>query len=747
MALETDTPERTVGLARATGVGIGAIVGGGIMLLSGVAFENAGPSAVVAFGLNGIIALITAISFAEIASTFPESGGAYTFAKKVLSVRAAFATGWILWFAYIVAGVLYALGFAAFLAEAIAAVFRIFDHLPPPWLGQRRSLLLFAIVPTILYALLLLRSNEGGAQWATYGKVIVFIVILLGAVFALVTQPLSDSTAGLDNFFYGGSAGIVSAMGFTFIALQGFDLIAAIGGEVKNPQRTIPKAMLLSLGCALAIYLPLLLLISMVGVTPGTSIGDLASTHGETVFAVAVQQFLGTVGYWLVLVAALLSTLSALQANLMAASRVAHTMAMDRTLPPVLGGITAAGTPAMAIYATTLTLAAILFMVPNLGSAGAAASLIFLISFALTHLTAYLARSRSPNDDPNSFQSPWFPVLPIFGGLCCTSLAIFQAFAVPDAGGITVIWLGLGGILYMALFRSGAEIGDASAEALDPTLARLRGKRPLVLVPIANPASAATMVSIANAIAPSIVARVLLLTVIEKARKTTESDTELIETKLTDAQDVVRKALTTSFAGGHQPSALVTTADRRWNEIERVAEAHACQSLLLGFGAGDQVDTNVSEMENLLNRIDCDVAIMRAEADWSLENTQNILVPVGGRGEAHNLRAHFLTSLCRSRDRNITFLNVSPTSTSDEEVSDIEQAIGLLAEAKVPGRASIRVIRSQDPLGAVLAEAEKCDLLVLGLRSAGWRRRVFGDFVLQVATKAQCTTVMLSRGK
>jgi len=100
-------------------VGVGAIVGGGIFVLGGVAFEATGPSAVVAFALNGVIAVLTALSFAELASAFPESGGAYTYAKKVLTVRAAFGVGWVLWFAYIVAGVLYALGFAEFAAAII----------------------------------------------------------------------------------------------------------------------------------------------------------------------------------------------------------------------------------------------------------------------------------------------------------------------------------------------------------------------------------------------------------------------------------------------------------------------------------------------------------------------------------------------------------------------------------------------------------------------------------------------------
>ena len=105
---------RTLGLFGATGVGVGAIVGGGILALAGTAFATTGPSAVLAFILNGLIALMTALTFAEMATSFPESGGTYTFAKKVLSVEAAFMVGWVVWFASIMAAVLYALGFGAF---------------------------------------------------------------------------------------------------------------------------------------------------------------------------------------------------------------------------------------------------------------------------------------------------------------------------------------------------------------------------------------------------------------------------------------------------------------------------------------------------------------------------------------------------------------------------------------------------------------------------------------------------------
>ena len=151
-------------------------------------------------------------------------------------------------------------------------------------------------------------------------------------------------------------AGLSRRWVYTFIALQGFDLIAAVGGEVRNPEKTIPKAMVFSLLIALAIYVPLLLVISTVGVGDGGSIVDVAAGNPEGIVAVAAGNFLGAFGYWLVMIAAVLSMLTALQANLFAASRIALAMSRDRTLPTQLSKLSEnRQIPVFAVAATAVT--------------------------------------------------------------------------------------------------------------------------------------------------------------------------------------------------------------------------------------------------------------------------------------------------------------------------------------------------------------------------------------------------------
>jgi len=732
---------RHIGLLGATGAGIGAIVGGGILVLAGVAYARTGPAAIVAFALNGIVALITAASFAEMASAFPESGGAYTFAKKVLSVRAAFAVGWILWFAYIVAGVLYALGFASYAVLVAQNLWEAVTGDVPFWLLDRRIILFTAAAPAALFALSLIRKATGGGQWPTAGKLVVFAVIILAGVVALVRQPFQETQAALVPFMPGGLTGLLSAMGFTFIALQGFDLIAAIAGEVKDPGRTIPRAMFYSLGAALAVYLPLLFIVASVGVEPGESIGAVSRAQPETVMAVAVGRFMGGAGYWLVVLAAILSTLSALHANILAASRVALSMSRDRTLPSVIGIIHAKrGTPVSAIYATALALAAILFMVPNLAAAGAAASLIFLISFALAQVTAILARKRGGFREA-SFRTPWFPALPVAGTAACASLAVYQAVVSPQATGIVVIWLGLGGLLYFALFASRAETADASAEAYDPSLARLRGRAPLVLLPIANPAHAPAMVAVANALAPRDAGRVVLLTILPRPG---EVEPKEIQRRLDNAQLVIREALAWSFGEARAPEALVTSASFPYREIGRVATVHRCESLLLGFGPLAQAPGD-RHLETLVNEVDCHVALMRAPDGWRLSDAKRILVPVGGWIGQGELRARLLGSLCRTANREVTYLRVERPEATQAEMTLAEREIEIMAKDEVPVTPAAKVIRADDRAAAILAESAHHDLLVLGLtRRPGHRTEVDG-VARTVALQASCATILLSR--
>ena len=211
-----------MGLFGATSVGVGAIVGGGILALAGVAFATTGASAMIAFALNGVIALLTALSFAEMSSRFPESGGTYTFSRKVLSIEAAFTVGWVVWFASVVAAVLYALGFAHFFLVMSREIWLVLDREIPWWMSDSRSIPTVALVTTCTLSAVLMLTATGEGKWLNLAKVMVFALLILAGFWAVSKQPVSDTQRALVPFFLGRYLGAFSSDGIQLHCSTGF---------------------------------------------------------------------------------------------------------------------------------------------------------------------------------------------------------------------------------------------------------------------------------------------------------------------------------------------------------------------------------------------------------------------------------------------------------------------------------------------------------------------------------------------
>lgn len=726
--------QRHLGLFDATGIGVGAIVGGGILALAGTALVATGPGAWIAFALNGVIAIITALSFAELSTAFPQSGGTYLFAKRVLSVGAAFSVGWVVWFASIVAAALYAIGFAAFLLDGLAALWST----APAWLTGSFSIMGLAMVSTLGCAWLLCRSSGAGSNWINVLKVLVFAVLILGGLWVWRRdEPMAAER--LSPMLSHGLRGLVQAMGYTFIALQGFDLIAAAAGEIREPRRVIPKAMLLSLAISLVLYLPLMVVICVVGVPQGDSIGHWVSQNPDTVVARAASVFLGRLGFWLVIVVGVLSMLSALVANIFAASRIAQAMAQDRTLPPILERVSSRhGTPRAAIWSTGGLVCLVLVLVGDVGRAGAAASLIFLVTFALANVICILARRRKPTHQ--GFRIPAWPILPGLGLLACGALALFQGVVVPAAGLITGAWLVAGFFCYLWLFGRRARVYDAASESADPDLLELRGRSPLVLVPIANPANAATMALLAACITPPRVGRVLLLNVTRLPSSSEDED------DLTTTANVLRQSMSAAIRERIRVEGLATVAADPWTEINRVARTHRCASVLLGMASLSD-DKVRHQLEDLASRLPGNVIIFRAPSGWRPREVRHVLVPIGGRVVHNALRARLLHGLQRRVEAELTvqYLLVLPTTTTEEQRLRAERLWSRLVTDETSARSEVHVVRSDDVASAILDVAKEKDLVVLGLNKPEPKRRVFGSLTTRLVQETTGAVMVIGQ--
>lgn len=717
--------------------GVGAIVGGGVIVLAGPALLAAGPAVLLALLANAALAAMAALSLSELGTRFPRSGGPYAFAQRVFSVRAAFAVGWLVWFASLAAAAVFALGFAEFALASLAELLRVSGVAVPAALTGRAVTLLVALAAIGLYLLQLLRRARSGGAWLTVGKVLTIAALGLAGLVVLALSP-REAAHAFTPFAPAGVLGVAQAMGLLFIAFQGFALLAAAAGEVRDPAVNLPRGMLGAIVVATLLYVPLFVAIVSVGVPSGETLAGFAARTGGTTVAEAARSYLGPLGFWLVSAGAVLAMLSALQANLFAASRIAHAMARDRTLPHALARLGTGGVPRRSLALSALLSALIVVSLPTVATAGSAAGLIYLSVFALAHVMALLARRRAREAAP--FRAPWSPALPLVGALLTLVLAVVNGVAVPSAGLLTLAWLLLGLVVYGWLLARQAASVDAEHEGADPDLLRLRGRRPLVLAPIANPANAEAMVTVAHALAPPAVGRVLLLTVV--GPHAAQDPDAAIE----GAQQVLRSSLRSSLALGLQPEAMTSVADDPWDAIARVARTHACEVVLLGLSKLDD-DVTLARIDRLLSEVASDVVILRAPPGWHLERCREVVVPFAGGAEQETLRARVLGALARLAQPRVRFLRVLPTSVSEASCGRAERALQRALEGRELGRTRGVCVRSDDPVATVAAAAQDADLLVLGLPRRDAKQGTLGSFARSLLPRLprSCAVLLIHR--
>ena len=318
--------------------------------------------------------------------------------------------------------------------------------------------------------------------------------------------------------------------------------------------------------------------------------------------------------------------------------------------------------------------------------------------------------------------------MPILGGLACTALAIFQGTAVPAAGGITAVWLLSGFFIYIWIFERRARILDAATETMDPALIELRGRSPLVLVPIANPAHASAMAFLGACVAPPKVGRVLLLNVAALG-----DDPARDEEQIDIASDILRQSMSSAMRMGVHVECLSTAAANPWAEIAQVAHSHRCASVLLGMSGLKDAQVR-TRLEGLADQLPGHIIILHSPPGWQPREMHQVLIPVGGRVVHNVLRARLIGGIKgrAAQTPSFSYLLVLPTDTSESKVTHLQRLWVQLAHEESGGDAAVNVVRSENAAAEIISAASGVDLVILGLSRVNGRRRVFGAVVTQV---------------
>ncbi len=399
--------KRTLNLIDATAIGIGAIIGAGIFVVLGIAVGYAGPAVVISMVVAGIVALFSALSFAELGSAIPKEGGTYEFAYQLISPSVAFLSGCLWLFGQTVAGAAVSLGLASYFVA-------IFPFFPLKVVAVSAALLLTAL------------NLIGTKHSAMINNILVLIKIVILCLF-VGFGVFQVNPTNYSQFAPNGFAGILQGAGFIFFAYLGFGRIAALGGEVKNPKKNLPLAILVALAISVVLYVMTGLVATglqdyRILAVSGSPLADAVKVTGNFTLIAAIS------------FGALVATTSVLLTNLIGLSRVSFAMANNGQLPKSMSKIHARfGTPYISILVTG-ALMTILSYVSDLRQTAAITSISILSTHIILHFSAVRLRKRTP--ELKTFKTPLYPVIPALGIVSC----IILMFSLPMEAWI--VWAG-----------------------------------------------------------------------------------------------------------------------------------------------------------------------------------------------------------------------------------------------------------------------------------------------------------------
>jgi amino acid transporter len=400
---------RTLGLASATALGLGAMIGAGIFVLTGMGAGEAGPALILAFALNGVIAIIVGACYAELAAMLPRDGGAYIWAKPAFGSLLGFSAGWMSWFAQAIACALYATAFGSFGVELINAIAGFETATNLHW----RVFISMGLLGSLLWVNYSGAGDTGRLEIVITALKIAILIVVIAGGFAAISGN-SDPVSAYQPFMPNGWSGLIGAMGLTFVAFEGYEVIVQTAEETKHPSRTIPRAIMLSIGVAVTIYLLVaIVLFGGINVPDGSPVYQFLDQLGELGIMEAAGQFI-PYGKQVLLVAGLASTASALNATIYGSTRIAYALGRDGDLPVIFAKVHPAHrTPYRAVQITGMIMLVATLTLP-IKDIAVVADIMFLLVFMLVCATVIRLRKLWP-DKYRPFRVALVPILPIIG--------------------------------------------------------------------------------------------------------------------------------------------------------------------------------------------------------------------------------------------------------------------------------------------------------------------------------------------
>ena len=724
---------RELSLFHITMMGVGMMIGAGVFVSTGIGIGVAGPGGILmAFALNGLLAFLSVMTYAELGSAIPHAGAGYSYVQESFGGFPGFFSGWISWFAHAVAGSLYAITFAKYTIHFLAQA-DLFA-----WLNL--NLPLYEKVLAVLTALVFIYINYRGASETgtagavmAVGQTIVLAAIGLAGVYVAIRNP--STMRNFEPFLPNGWGKVLVVMGFSLVGYEGYEVIANTAEEVVEAKKNVPRGIFFAVIIVITTYL-LVAFAAVVGVrTAGTSVIRWFQSQGATGFAEAIGQLLPAGGL-LVTLAAIFASTSALNATIYSSTRISFALGRDGYLPRYCAHISRKNrTPTVALLLSGTVIVIIAAALP-VEVVCAGASLFFIVLFNLVTLAAIKIRIQQGESLSYGYLMPLFPVIPIisFAGRLLIGIFLF------DMGVLAYIiagsWIGCGVLLYFSYSKAHAREVEAG-KPLETIILGAKGYR--IMVPVANPQTAPVLLRYANLLARGADAQLFITSIV----------TVPYQTPLGEARMFSREAAELVREMSEQAEVPAQTAVRYGHNVARgiigAVKERKTDLLILGWRGYSFWEHHAmgSTLDPVIGQAPCDIIVVKPDASDPDRRIRRILFPVRGVSSHSEMAVEVLNLAAERHDAEVTILHVL---AKGEDPADAREMVDSLVQQMPDVRCAPRIVEGADPAISIFNESKNHDLLVIGATNeTRFQRLLFGSVAEVIAKHCPSTVLMVKR--
>ena len=715
------TLKRQLNLIQVIMLGTAGTLGSGIFILTGHAAAVAGPAAILAVIIGGLLSFSIAFNYSELATTYPETGGAMTY------VREAWGKGLL-----------------AFLVGSMDSISSTF-YCALSAVGFAYSLSVFIpglpIVPVAIAAIMVFIvlnimgvTNIGNIQLVMGAILVVAFAIYIVAGFVSpngfsvqILMPeghLFVSDQLKDNVFI-----IMRTIALIYALYVGFEVIADDAEEVRNPSKNIPIAIMISLVLIILVYS--LASAVALGTTPWQELAG-----SETALSDTIRKFMPGIGVTIIAFAGMVGALTSVNSSMLSATRETFTLSRDGAWPQILQRLNKARVPFMAIIfigvvSSMITGIGLVNFLSYITSAG------YLFVLFCSNMAMITLRKKYPFIH-RPFKVPFFPLTPIVASLTCLIVIIFSELNA---------LLFMGGILLLLAFYYYGRIGYQAWK--ESHIRSLSPGRWRIIVPFLSTKGLDSTMKIGTVLAEA--EKDLNLCMLSILPKTAQVDVEQSDQFLEEfkkrRQYILEKFIHYAVDRNVPLYTKMVADDSLANGIiNEIKNDNNVKLLLLKWP--DEPKTRITYINTIKKVISDGNVNFGVLYDRGIQSFKNIMVPVGG-GYHSRLAIHLANDIATQEKGTVDYFRILPLIENEEKDQDqiaYLQEVVMTELNQIPNNASMQMIHSYSIAEAVIEEsyANEYDLIIMGSsEEAENNESIFGKFVDQITEKASCSVLVI----